>query len=242
MRSLIFLCAASLLLACETTTVRESATLIELDKEWVTLYQKKLSGGDAAINDQLAQLSTRAEQSGDATSDAEPATAAGFYRIAATTAWTAGPPRNAQVLSIRDKGNATCTKLAADPASQPRDCAFIRVAPGLATLDQQAAEVKAIRDAATLSSADLHKAERVASTLTQSIQRVLQERPAPASQSKSFDDYIKLNLNRGYCLLPGLVGRVQSNSPPQDQMDRIIASARTARDALQAATISTACN
>lgn len=242
MRSLIILSAASLLFACETTAIRESATLIELDKEWVTLYQKKLNGGDATINDQLATLSARAEQSGDAASATDPATAAGFYRIAATTAWTAGPPRNTQVLSIRDKGNATCTQIAADAASQPRDCAFIRVAPGLATLDQQATEVKAIRDAATLSSADIDKAERVAGTLTQSIQRVLQERPAPAAQSKSFDDYIQLNLNRGYCMLPGLIGRVQSNAPPQDQMDRIVASARAARDALQAATISTACN
>jgi hypothetical protein len=241
LRASLVVCAAVSLFACETAPVLDSAELIKLDKEWIALYERKAGG--AAVDDELANLSTRAERRGDIASASDPATAAGLYRIAVTGAWTAGPPRNAQVLSLRDKGNAVCTKVAADPAAQPRDCAFIRVAPGLATLDEQAAVVKAIRDAgATLSVADINKAESVAQTLAQSIQRVLRDRPAPASQSKSFDEYIELNLNRSFCMLPGLVGRVSSNSPPQDQMQRIIASAKSAQDALRAADISTACN
>jgi hypothetical protein len=233
-------CGASLLFACETPAVLDSAALIDLDKEWVTLYQSSATG--TVAKDRLAQLSVRAEQRGDTASATDPATAAGFYRIAATSGWTAGPPRNSQVLVLRDKGDVVCTRIAADPGAQPRDCAFIRVAPGLATLDEQAAEVKALRDAGALGTAEINKAERVVQTLTQSIQRVLQDRPAPASQSKSFDEYLELNLNRSFCMLPGLVGRVSSNSPPADQMERIVASAKAAQAALQAASISTACN
>ncbi len=249
-RGALFLFAASLLLACETAPVKSSIALIDLDKEWVGLYEKRLdaaranSATPADINNQLAQLSVRAEQGGnDAAEGTDSATAAAFYRIAVTAAWTAGPPRNTRVLPLRDKGTAVCARLAADPAAQPRDCALIRVAPELATLEAQTAEVRAIRDAAApLVSADFNEAERVTNTMTQSIQRVLRERPAPASQAKSFDDYIELNLNRGFCTLPGLMGRVRSHSPPQDQMQRILASANAAQDALKAANVSTACN
>ncbi|MET0657417.1 MAG: hypothetical protein ABW110_04575 [Steroidobacteraceae bacterium] len=245
-RALLVVCGASLLLACNPTVVRNSVSLIDLDKEWVGLYEQRLKaerenpGTAAAINSRLADLSERAEQHGDA-SESDPATAAGFYRIAATSAWAAGPPRNTRVLPIRDKGTAVCTKLAADPMSQPRDCAFIRIAPELATLDAQAAAVKTLRDAVTLSAPEFAKAEQVASTMTQVIQRIVQERPTPGAQSTSFDEYIQLNLNRGFCMLPGLVGHVASHSPPPDQMQRIVASAQSAQSALQGANISTAC-
>ena len=140
-----------------------SVALIDLDKEWNSLYQQRLAG--QSVTDQLVKVSTTAEQRGDATSATDPATAAGFYRIAATTAWTAGPPRNQQLLTLRDKGEGVCAKVNPDPAQQPRDCSFIRIAPELAILDQQAAATKALVSAgATLDGANLTKAKSVADT------------------------------------------------------------------------------
>jgi len=234
----LVLMGAFLLLGCETSPVGNSVALIDLDKEWVSLYQQRLDG--QPVTDQFVQLSTRAEQRGDATKDSDPATAAGFYRIAATTAWTAGPPRNQQLLTLRDKGDGVCAKVTTDPAQQPRDCAFIRVAPELATLGQQAAATRALRDSgATLDGANLVKARSVADTTSKSIRRVLEGRPPPASQSKSFDDYIVQNLNSAFCNLQGLVGL--PSTATDEELQPLIASAKAAQDALRGASISTQC-
>lgn len=237
-RGWLVLFAVSLLLGCETSPVGNSVALIDLDKEWVSLYQQRLAG--QPVTDQFVQLSQRAEQRGDATSGTDPATAAGFYRIAATTAWTAGPPRNQQLVTLRDKGAAVCTKLTPDPAQQPRDCAFIRVAPELATLDQQAAAAKALLNAgATLDGANLVKAKSVADTSSKSIRRVIEGRPPPATQSKSFDDYIARNLNTAFCNVQGVVGL--PSSATDEELQPLIASAKAAQDALRGANISTQC-
>lgn len=238
-RGWLALLAASLLLGCGTSPVGNSVALIDLDKEWVSLYQQRLAG--QPVTDQFVQLSSRAEQRGDATKDSDPATAAGFYRIAATTAWTAGPPRNQQLLTLRDKGDGVCAKVAADPAQQPRDCAFIRIAPDLATLDQQAAATKSLVGAgATLDGANLAKAKSVADTTSKSIRRVIEGRPPPASQSQSFDDYIARNLNTAFCNLQGLVGL--PSSATDAELKPLIASAKAAQDALRGASISTQCS
>jgi len=235
----LVLMGASLLLGCETSPVGNSVALIDLDKEWVSLYQQRLDG--QPVTDQFVQLSTRAEQRGDATKDSDPATAAGFYRIAATTAWTAGPPRNQQLLTLRDKGEGVCAKVNADPAQQPRDCSFIRIAPELAILDQQAAATKAlVSSGATLGDANLTKAKSIADTTSKSIRRVIEGRPPPASQSKSFDDYLVQNLNTAFCNLQGLVGLPRSATA--EELKPLIASVRAAQDALQAASISTQCS
>jgi hypothetical protein len=237
-RSWLVLLGAGLLLGCETSPVGNSVALIDLDKQWASLYQKALAGEPVA--DQFVQLSQLAEQRGDATQATDPATAAGFYRIAATTAWTAGPPRNQQLVTLRDKGAAVCAKVAPDPAQQPRDCAFIRVAPELATLDQQAVATQALVHAgATLDGANLVKAKSVADTTSKSIRRVLDGRPPPASQSKSFDDYIARNLNTAFCNVQGLVGL--PSGATDDELQPLIASAKAAQDALQGASISTQC-
>src|SRR5688572_5235643 len=239
-RVLLVACAASLLFACETASTLDSAALIDLDKQWVALYQKRLEAAQgntsaAAINDELARLSKDAEERGDASS-ADPATAAAFYRIAATSAWTSGRLRNEALVALRDKGNAVCEKLAADPSAQPRDCAFIRLAPDLASLDQSAAEAKGI---ATLDGANLTRATKVVDTMTTSIERVLRDRPAPGAQSKSFDDYIAVNLNAAWCTIQGLVGRPSSASSAT--LESLVAKGKTARDALRAQSISTQC-
>jgi hypothetical protein len=238
-RSWLVLAGAFLLLGCETSPLGTSVTLIDLDKEWVNLYQQRLAG--QLVADQFVQLSTRAEQRGDATKDRDPATAAGFYRIAATTAWTAGPPRNEQLIVLRDKGNGVCARVNLDTAQQPRDCAFIRLAPELATLDQQAVATHAlVSSGATLDGANLAKAKSVADTTSKSIRRVLEGRPPPSSQSKSFDDYVVKNLNTAFCNVQGLVGL--PSSAADDELQPLIASAKAAQDALQAASISTQCS
>jgi len=237
-RSWLVLSGVFLLLGCETSPVGNSVALIDLDKQWVSLYQQRLAG--QSVTDQFVKVSTTAEQRGDATSATDPATAAGFYRIAATTAWTAGSPRNQQLVTLRDKGEGVCGKITPDPAQQPRDCAFIRVAPDLAILDQQAAATKALVSAgATLDGANLVKARSVADTTSKAIRRVIEGRPPPASQSKSFDDYIVHNLSTAFCNLQGLVGL--PSSATDEELKPLIASARTAQDALRGASISTQC-
>lgn len=237
-RRWLVLMGASLLLGCETAPVGNSIALIDLDKQWAGLYQQRLAG--QPVTDQFVEVSKLAEQRGDATKDTDPATAAGFYRIAATTAWTAGPPRNQQLVTLRDKGDGVCAKVTPDPAQQPRDCAFIRVAPELATLDQQAAATKALLNAgATLDGANLVKAKSVADTTSKSIRRVIEGRPPPASQSKSFDDYIARNLNTAFCNVQGLVGLPSGATAAE--LQPLIASARAAQDALRGASISTQC-
>ena len=238
-RSWLVLPATLLALGCETSPVGTSVTLIDLDKEWVNLYQQRLAG--QPVTDPFVQLSTRAEQRGDATKDTDPATAAGFYRIAATTAWTAGPPRNQQLVTLRDKGNGVCAKINLDPAQQPRDCAFIRLAPDLATLDQEAVATKAlVSSGATLDGQNLVKARSVADTTSKSIRRVIEGRPPPASQSKSFDDYIVKNLNAAFCNVQGLVGL--PSTATDEELKQLIASAKAAQDALRGASISTQCS
>lgn len=237
-RSWLVLAGACLLLGCETSPVGNSVALIDLDKQWAGLYQQRLAG--QPVTDKFVELSKLAEQRGDATKDTDAATAAGFYRIAATTAWTAGPPRNQQLITLRDKGDGVCAKVAPDPAQQPRDCAFIRVAPDLATLDQQAVATKALLDAgATLDGANLAKATSVADTTSKSIRRVLAGRPPPDSQSKSFDEYIARNLSTAFCNMQGLVGL--PSSATDAQLQPLIASAKAAQDALRGASISTQC-
>lgn len=237
-RGWLLLLGVSLLLGCETSPVGNSVALIDLDKQWVSLYQQRLDG--QPVTEQFVDLSKLAEQRGDATKDADAATAAGFYRIAATTAWTAGPPRNQQLVTLRDKGDAVCTKIATDPARQPRDCAFIRVSPELATLGQQAAATRALVTAnATLDGANLVKARNVADTTSKSIRRVIDGLPPPASQSKSFDDYIAQNVNAAFCNLQGLVGL--PSSATDEELQPLIASAKSAQDALRGASISTQC-
>jgi hypothetical protein len=237
-RRWLVLLGASLLLGCETATVGNSVALIDLDKEWVSLYQQRVAG--QAVPDQFAVLSKRAEQHGDATKDTDPATAAGFYRIAATTAWTAGPPRNQQLVTLRDKGDGVCAKVAPDPARQPRDCAFIRISPELATLDQQAAATKALRNSgATLDGENLVKAKSLADTTSKSIRRVIDGRPPADSQSKTFDDYLARNLNTAFCNVQGLVGL--PSRATDAELQPLLDSKDAAEAALRGASISTQC-
>ena len=242
LRLLFVAWSASLLFACETASTLDSATLIQLDQKWIALYQKRLEAvqgntSAAMIDADLEQLSEDAEKRGNEASAAnDPATAAGFYRIAATSAWTSGRLRNDALLALRDKGNEVCAKVAADPSAQPRDCAFIRLAPDLAALDQSAAEAKSI---ATLDGANLARATNVVDAMTKSIERVLRDRPTPGVQSKSFDDYIAVNLNAAWCTIQGLVGRPSNSSAAA--LESLVAKGRTARDALRAQSISTQC-
>ncbi|MEJ1963391.1 MAG: hypothetical protein WDO56_18290 [Gammaproteobacteria bacterium] len=244
------LAGALAMASCTTTSpVVSSASLIDLDKEWTTLYTGKLdaettaAGSGASFNARLADLSTRAEAQGDALSASNAATAVGFYRIAATSAWKAGAPRDTQVLPIRDKGAAACARLPQGDASQPRDCAFIKVAPFLAALDARAVEIQALRDAGTTLPANRWEAvETVTRDVAGLMKNVLETRAAAGDPSASFDSYLKFNLTREFCMLQGLVGRFAASDPPEDRKRRVIEAAREAQGALQNATVSTTCN
>jgi hypothetical protein len=243
---LVILCVA----ACGTTaSLRTSGGLIELDNEWMRLYGARLeaerasAGSGVDFNGRLAQLSSRAESNGDATVAGDPASAVSFYRIAATAAWSAGAPRNTQVLPIRDKGAAACARLPNAAASQPRDCALIDMAPLLALLEERSADVGRLRDAGhTLSGERLNAAENVAGQMAQILQRLLDTRAAASAQTESFDGFVALTLTRGFCTVQSLVGRIANSMPPPELLERARSAARQAQDALRNATISTTCN
>ncbi|CAM9728075.1 unnamed protein product, partial [Phaeothamnion confervicola] len=138
------------------TACTPAVNLIQLDNEWARTYSARLEAeranpdfllsmtSSASFDAQLADLSTRAEKKGDATSVKDPATAVGFYRVAAAAAWKSDTARESQVLPISDKGIRACESLPNRDESQPRDCAFIRLVPKLASLDIKMREIDSL--------------------------------------------------------------------------------------------------
>jgi hypothetical protein len=110
------------------------------------------------------------------------------------------------------------------------------MAPSLAALDQE------VRGAGTLSPADQAKAEASIKRMSSLIKRVVAARSTSGSQSESFTEYVALNLNRAFCTLQGLFGRLANSSPPAEQMERARSAAVAAQTTLREAAISTACN
>ena len=160
-----------------------------------------------------------------------------------TSAWKSGAVREVQVLPIRDRGVRACEALPNRDASQPRDCALIRIAPLLATLGVKTREVQALRDAGETIPADkLDAAQAVTSDVAALIEEVLNMRAAATSLPESFDDYLKLSLNREFCMLQGLTGRFAASGPTEAQKARVIEAVRGAQTNLRNAAISTTCN
>ena len=138
------------LAGCSTTGVKEPAGILALDRQLTELLAKKGTAAPAAespqgVDAQLGALADTALARADAST--EPPAAVSFYRIAATAAWGAGPPHNTRLLPISDKGAAACARLPNADASQPRDCALLRLAPTLSTLDDRSDAVRRLRDA-----------------------------------------------------------------------------------------------
>ena len=244
------LVGAVTLSACGTAqSVSDSASILSFEDEWTALYKQTVdvsrngAGDIAAVRSGLKSLSERAEAQGDTASrGSDFAKAVSFYRIAATSAWQAGPPRDTAVLSVQEKGSAACAKLPQGDASQPRDCAFIRMAPALAALDAKARKMEALRDAGpTIPANRMSEAEGVVSDVGDLTKSILEARTMAGAQSTSFDDYVKLNLNREFCSLQGFVGRFSGSAPPADQKQRVLEVARAVQTNLRNASISTAC-
>jgi len=236
---------AVLIIGCETTTgVAGSASIIDLDKELVELYREKLDATDAqpAANSRLADLAARAGRQGDA-SAGNPPSAVRFYRIAATPAWAAGPPHNTQGPDLSEKGSAACGRLPNGDASQPRDCAVLKMAPNLALLDATALDVRKLRDAGqTIPPASFDHAVRLSEDVSLQVRKILEARSAAGAQAESFEQYLQSNLNAEFCMLQGLVGRFAASSPPEPLMERMRTAARDAQGSLRAAGVPTACN
>lgn len=241
---LVALLAAAAVPSCKT--VAGSANVIKLDKELDGLYQQRIEaerttpGSGAALSGKLANLSQRAEKEGNAATD--PATAAALYRIAATAAWTAGPPRNTQVLPVSDKGTKACEKLPNGPASQPRDCALLKVAPLLAGLDEKQTEIGRLRGTSTtIPAASLNDAAAATKDVTLLMKQVLAARTTFVPAAQPFDDYLKHRLTGQFCTLQRFVGQIDASMPPEELMKGVTDAARDAQSSLQGAAISTAC-
>jgi len=229
--------------------------LIQLDNEWARTYAARLEAeranpdfllsltDSASFDAQLADLSARAEKQGDAALAKDPATAAGLYRVAVAAAWKSGTVRETQVVPISDKGIRACESLPNKDASQPRDCAFIRLVPQLAALDVKGREVRALMVLAPPVPPEKLAAELdVAGKISGLMAEVLALLAAAPSPSASFSGYVKLNLAAEFCTLQGLSGRFFSSGPSTEQQERMRTFVRGAESKLQDAGISTTCN
>jgi hypothetical protein len=241
------LLVALVIAGCSTTGVREPAGILGLDQQLAQLLERKSSGSGAvtadaqSIDAKLGALADTAVSRGDTA--AEPPSAVSFYRIAATAAWGAGPPHNTRLLPISDKGSAACARLPGGDASQPRDCALLRLAPTLATLDDQSATVRRLRDAgATIPASQLPAAGDAVNGVSRGIKALLEKRSALGALPESFDDYLKVNLNGRFCMIQGLVGRMDASGASAEQMERVKSPAREAQAALRASSVPTTCN
>lgn len=245
MRNLVMVLAVLAIAGCETPKrLDESASIVDLDKELVELYSEKLASPEtagSATTARLAGLATRAGRRGDAASD-NPPSAVSFYRIAATAAWTAGPPHNTAVPDLSEKGTAACARLPNGDASQPRDCAVLKMAPNLALLDAKAESVRKLRDSGPI--AALNSQEEAASLtedVSMQIRKVLEVRSAAGPQAESFEQYLKANLNGHFCMLQGLVGRFAASAPSEELMARARTALRSAQASLRTAEMPVTC-
>jgi hypothetical protein len=237
--------------------------LIQLDNEWAQTYAAKLEverqnpdaflavmTSSAQIEAKLADLSARAEKAGDAARAGDPATAVGLYRVAAAAAWKSGPARESQVPTIGDKGVDACAHLPKQDASQPRDCAFIRLVPQLALYDVKARELFALQGATIPADKLAGTLDLVASisgppageTASPGIMdRMLEVFGSTAPLPQSLRAYVAVNLTTEYCALTGMLGHFGFSNPSPDQMQRMRVLVGAATEKMKAAGVPTAC-
>lgn len=244
---LLSLLAALTLNGCSTTGVKDPASILSLDQQLEALLERKSAPTNPAgedrriVDEKLGALADAARARADAAAEAPAAVS--LYRIAATAAWGAGPPHNTRLLPISDKGGAACARLPNGDASQPRDCALLRLAPTLATLDEQSEIVRRLRDAGpTIPSGQMTSALDAVGGVARNIKALLEKRSVSGALPESFDDYLEANLNGRFCMLQGLVGRIDASGASADQMERVKASAREAQASLRDSSVPTACN
>jgi hypothetical protein len=244
LRNLVIALAVLAIAGCEVPKkLGESASIIDFDKELAALYSAKLTPGNAGADTsaQLAKLATRAAQQGDAAADNVPS-AVSFYRIAATAAWAAGPPHDSGVPDLSEKGAGACAKLPHGDASQPRDCAVLKMAPDLALLDAKAVAVQKLRDASPLiPQASFDAAASLAEDMSTGIGKVLEARSAAGPQAESFEQYLKVAVNGHFCTLQNLVGRLANSNPPEGLKARAITAKSKAQASLLAASVPINC-
>jgi hypothetical protein len=239
----------------------EPVTLIQLDNELTRTYAAKIEmeradaetaimlTGGSSLELQFADLSRRAESHGDAARAKDPATAVGFYRVAAASGWKAGRLREDVLLSIRDKGVDACEALPNRDASQPRDCTFIRLVPQLALFDVKAREIQSLAVATSLSDAQRARIVELARQITGDQGTVgligdlaaMQQNSASLPLPESFGDYIGVNINREFCAAIGMNGVLARNAAPQAQLDTMTNLIQGAETKLHNVGVSTTC-
>ena len=236
---------ASLTLAgCQAGAPRvsDSASIVDLDKDLVALYREKLAApvdAQSASNSKLADLATRSASQGDA-AVSDPPSAVSFYRIAATAAWAAGPPHDSRVPDLKDRGAAACGRLAKGDASQPRDCAVLKISPNLALLEVTADDVQKLRDAGSVPPASFDNAVRLSEIVSSQIVQIMGSRPAGSTHAP-LDNYLQPNLRNSYCMLAGLAGDFLKSSPPPALSARVIKAGEDAQRVLDKASFPTNC-
>jgi hypothetical protein len=225
------------LAGCPSTPVRNGLDLIELDKQLDELLKKEPS---AAVSDQLATLSKQASAQADASTD--PTAAVSFYRISATAAWGAGPPHDTRLLPLSDKGTAACAHLHNGDASQPRDCAIFRMAPTLAILDGQYAQIgDRIRSGGLIPSNEIVPAVQSAVDHFHNTRDALGQRRSAAALSESFEAFLKHRFNAYFCAGQWLQGKLDQSGTSPQQNALIKAASLEAEHEMTAASVNVTC-
>ncbi|HUQ09601.1 MAG TPA: hypothetical protein VM146_04740 [Steroidobacteraceae bacterium] len=225
------------LAGCPSTPVRNALDTLELDKQLDELLKKEPSSG---VSDQLATLSKQASAQGDASTDA--AAAVSFYRISATAAWGAGPPQDTRLLPVSDKGTAACSRLPDGDASQPRDCAILRMAPTLAVLDKQRSVVgEMIRSGRMIPGNEIAHAVQSAIDNFHHIHDALDQRRSAGTLPESFDDYLKHRVNAYFCAGQWLQGKLDESGSSPQQNALIKAASLEAEHEMTASSVNVAC-
>lgn len=140
----VALSAALALASAACTTLGLRSTENELEKSSQERAAAKKAGQDPSpIEARLGANALRARDEAQA-SAGDPLTAVSFYRIAAVSAWQAGPAGESDLTPIYDAGVAACEKLPQQDASAPRDCTLIRLSLPYAVHDKARRQLDAI--------------------------------------------------------------------------------------------------
>jgi hypothetical protein len=127
----------------------DSIRVDQLDREFVDIYKAKVGfqeqqgmfGIPEGVDQQFAELSDQALAEAGKLGDDKIHQKIGFLRVAAFSAWQAGPKGKPNAPAIA--GNTACMALEKTPnrAQMPRDCAIIRIAEPLARKDNLSREL-----------------------------------------------------------------------------------------------------
>ncbi len=207
-----------------------AVSLIETENEWRSAYRGMvesdammakndlLIGGDdslevsSAYQGKLKDLATRAKTAGDKIVAEDPATAVGFFRVAALAAWKSGTDDIGQIDNAKESGNAACKSL--KEKKPPRDCALFDYVRWFAAADGQSLYQIQLRTRypdpnrlPTSVNEDIEKRVGVGRDIVVELFKLRNATKLDNSVPKTFlDTFVDKNIERVHCNIVKLAG------------------------------------